>query len=228
MSTPTGSTESGAGADPPVVLGDRSEHTRRLASAIAAGAVVEVPAPTPEATSWEWAWKPVLASWRAETRRREPAGSVVVCAWPRAVERVGLLEQTATDWRSVEVELARWTTALQLAGELCRDGGAIVLVTELPCALDSVGLVPLVGLSQGLIAFTRSIASAEGARDVRANSVTTQLWSTPPEITGSAPFLPSYPGGIEREVAGAVRMLLSSDASGVTGCVLPADGGRTW
>ncbi len=128
----------------------------------------------------------------------------------------------------MEIALARWTTALQLAGELCRDGGAIVLVTELPCALDAAGLVPLVSLSQGLIAFTRSIASAEGGRDVRANSVTTQLWSTPLEITGSAPFLPSYPGGIEREVAGAVRMLLSSDASGVSGCVLPADGGRTW
>ncbi len=235
MSTPTGddptparSSNPAGATDATLILGDQSEGTRRLASAIDAGTLIEVPEPLPETSSWEWTYKPTLASWRSENRERQPAGSIVVCAWPRALERVPLVERPELDWRSMEVELARWTTALQLAGELCRGGGAIVLVTELPCALDAAGLVPLVGLSQGLIAFARSIAAAEGSRNVRANCVTTQLWSTPPELAGSAPFLPSYPGSIEREVAGAVRMLLSPDSSGVSGCVVPADGGRTW
>jgi hypothetical protein len=38
--------------------------------------------------------------------------------------------------------------------------------------------------------------------------------------------LPSFPGRVDREVAGAVRLLLSPDAVGITGSTLAATGGR--
>jgi hypothetical protein len=60
------------------------------------------------------------------------------------------------------------------------------------------------------------------------NAVGTQISTAPEKLLGLAPALSSFPGTIHKEVAGAVRMVLSPDASGVTGTLVRADSGRAW
>jgi NAD(P)-dependent dehydrogenase (short-subunit alcohol dehydrogenase family) len=81
-------------------------------------------------------------------------------------------------------------------------------------------------VADGLIALVRSLAASEGPRRVRVNAVTTELFTAPDVLTGAPPPLASFPGRIDVEVAGAVRMLLSPDSLGVTGTVVRAAGGR--
>jgi NAD(P)-dependent dehydrogenase (short-subunit alcohol dehydrogenase family) len=72
----------------------------------------------------------------------------------------------------------------------------------------------------------RSLAAIEGARGVRVNAVMTEVHTAPATPLGAAPALATFPGRIEVEVAGAVRLLLSTDAAGITGTALAADCGR--
>ena len=67
-----------------------------------------------------------------------------------------------------------------------------------------------------------------GARGVRANVVGTEIATAPELLLGLAPPLPSFPGTVDQQVAGAVRLLLSPDASGITGTLVRADSGRAW
>jgi hypothetical protein len=61
---------------------------------------------------------------------------------------------------------------------------------------------------------------------VRVNAVLTSIHTDPVGLLGSPPPLTTFPGRIAVEVAGAVRLLLSEDAAGVTGTALPATAGR--
>ena len=70
---------------------------------------------------------------------------------------------------------------------------------------------------------------------MRVNLVTTPARTAPggpsdPDgrVVAPPPPLDRYPGTIEDDVAGAVRMLLGPGAVGLTGTVLHADSGRSW
>jgi NAD(P)-dependent dehydrogenase (short-subunit alcohol dehydrogenase family) len=84
----------------------------------------------------------------------------------------------------------------------------------------------VVTVAEGVLTLVRSLAAREGGREVRVNAVTTELLTAPPVLAGPPPPLPSFPGRAEVDVAGAVRMLLSSDAIGITGSTVRAAGGR--
>ena len=101
-------------------------------------------------------------------------------------------------------------------------------MVERPVSLDAEGRAPFVAVAEGVITFARSLALGEGPRGVRINTVSTEVATAPARLFGSPPPLASFPGRAEREVAGAVRMLLSADAAGVTGSVVRADCGRAW
>lgn len=216
-----------------VLLASPDDHTRRLGQALGGATVVPVPDPSTGAghhhAPFAWGWKDRLTSWSHDVQRAQaPSSSVVVCAWPPPGEATMVVDLAENQWEQMEANFARWIVALQLAANLCRSGGAVVLVTEQPCALDTAGSGMQTALSQGLVAFTRSLAAALGADGVRVNTVTTTLWSAPEDPKGSPPYLASFPGTIEHDVAGAVRLLLDPRACGITGWVLPADQGRTW
>jgi NAD(P)-dependent dehydrogenase (short-subunit alcohol dehydrogenase family) len=178
----------------------------------------------------DWGWAAVLEDWRRDAAAGTPAAHVVVAVWPvdlgEPVELVG----TALDgWvERAEVGFARWFAAMGVAAARCGDGGAIVAVAERPAPLDCAGWAPEAGVADGVEAMVRSLARAEGRRGVRVNAVTTPVRTTRLPVVDPAPSLATFPGRIDHEVAGAVRMLLGADASGVTGTVVHADCGRSW
>lgn len=197
-----------------------------LAGSIAGATFVPTPAfpPTP---SWAWTWREPLERWRAGVAAGPRADDVVICTWPATVTATPMVDLEPGEWRErVEWPLALWFGALAAAAERCADGGSIVSVVEQPSALDAAGHAAVVAVADGLIALVRSLAAREGARQVRVNAVTTELFTAPEVLTGAPPPLASFPGRVDVEVAGAVRMLLSPDSSGVTGSVVRAAGGR--
>jgi NAD(P)-dependent dehydrogenase (short-subunit alcohol dehydrogenase family) len=102
------------------------------------------------------------------------------------------------------------------------------VLIEMPSALDSENWTAEVAVAEAAVALTRSLARAEGARGIRFNAVTTPVRMTGNQIlVAPPPPLDTFPGRLDREVVGAVRLLLQDDACGLTGTVLHADGGRT-
>ena len=167
-------------------------------------------------------------AWRAEVAGGPKREHVVVCVWPDPIPKVPLLEVDEDAWQDrFEAPYLLWNFALGAASRRCADGGAIVAVVQAPAALDAPGHTPELAIADGVLALVRSVAAAEGTRGVRANLVTTPIGLVEGEIIAPAPPLPGFPGTLETHVAGAVRALLSNDSAGLTGRVLPADGGRS-
>lgn len=178
----------------------------------------------------DWRWASALEQWRREQRS---AGRryrrIVVAPWPDTRSSSTLLETDLETWSArCETALAVWFTALGCAQELCSDGGSIVAVAETPAPLDSAEWAPEVAVADAVVALVKSLARSEGERAVRVNAVTTPWRISTPDCVAPAPPLASFPGRLDEEVAGAVRMLLTPDAQGLTGSVLRADCGRSW
>lgn len=175
----------------------------------------------------EGGWGDLLATWRASIDAGPPTDRVVVCAWTDPGPPVPMAELPPAAWRArVEWPTALWFTTLVAAAHRCADGGALVVVVERPATLDAPGHAPTVAVGDGVVNLVRSLAAVEGARGVRVNAVTTELHTAPDPLLGAAPPLATFPGRVEVEVAGAVRLLLSPDAAGITGTALAADCGR--
>ncbi len=207
-------------------IGETSEATATLARSLGVPAGVSVPQQPPTPT-WSWNWRSTLERWRSELVDGPPVDHVVVCTWPPTITSVPIIGLLPEEWRvQVEWPLALWFNALAVAAQRCADGGSIVAVIELPSAIDAFGHGAVVMVAEGLLTLVRSLAAREGGRQVRVNAVTTELFTAPPVLAGSPPPLASFPGRVEVEVAGAVQMLGSSAASGLTGAVLRATEGR--
>jgi NAD(P)-dependent dehydrogenase (short-subunit alcohol dehydrogenase family) len=152
---------------------------------------------------------------------------VVVAPWDEGVAWAPLGEVDLDGWMArCEVPLARWWAAMGVAARRCADGGAIVAVVEAPPPIDSAGWAPAAAVADAAENMIRSLAHAEGARGVRANTVTTPVRLQHAPLVDPQPPLANFPGTIAGEVAGAVRLLLDGDAAGVTASVVHADSGR--
>lgn len=213
---------------PPLFVGQPTGLVAELGTALGAS-VVSPPPPPAEGLSWDWGWSPDIVRWGATLEEGAPVASAVVCTWDDLPAATPLVEQGSSAWmRQVELPLAVWFTAIVAAAARCHDGGSLVVVVELPGALDGHGRADVVAVGEGLVALARSAALVHGERSVRVNVVATELATAPDTLAGMAPALPTFPGRAAHEVAGAVRMLASPDAAGVTGTVVRADGGRAW
>ena len=169
----------------------------------------------------------VLEAWRAEVAAGPAWGRIVVAVWQETPAPAPLLDLSPDEWTArAEGPLLAWNLAIGAAAARYADGGAIVAVAEAPAPLDSAGFAPESGLADAVSALCRSVAQAEGARAVRANIVTTPARLTTGDVVTPA-RLASFPGRLDPEVVGAVRLLLSEEASGVTGRTLVVDAGRS-
>jgi NAD(P)-dependent dehydrogenase (short-subunit alcohol dehydrogenase family) len=210
-----------------LLIGSAGADVRRLAAALDA-ALLALP---DEATrvAAEWSWADELERWRASESAGPKAERIAVAAWP--AEQIGGpstgLDVAAWELRT-EQRLARWAVALGVAVARVADGGSIVAVAEGPTPLECSGWAPETAIAEGVRALARSLALSEGGRGVRVNTVSTPARFPFEELVHPAPPMPTFPGTLEREVAGAVRMLLSADAAGVTGGIVHADAGRAW
>lgn len=211
----------------PLVIGAIVPATAALAEALGAPLVAAPALPPPK--GWDWSWKGAIDTWTAELEDRPQADHVVVCTWSAPAPPAPLADAGGTRWvTGVEQPLALWFATVVTAARCCADGGALVVVVERPAAIDAAGFAEATIVGEGLVTLTRSLGHAEGPRGVRVNAVVSQLTTVPEALAGLPPMVASFPGTADREVAGAVRLALSEDASGISGTALRADGGRSW
>lgn len=166
--------------------------------------------------------------WRTRIAGGAQCSRVVLVPWNEDPKRGELMALNSEEWRErFEVPYLRWNFALGAAARRVRDNGAVVGVIQNPAALDAPGWTPEFAVGDGVLALIRSIAASEGARGVRANLVSTPIGLVTSDVILPEPPLPLFPGQVEAEVAGCVRLLLSPDSKGLTGRLLSADGGRS-
>jgi 3-oxoacyl-[acyl-carrier protein] reductase len=113
-----------------------------------------------------------------------------------------------------------------------RRSGAIVNLSSIVGVHGNPGQTNYGASKAGIIGFTKSLARELGSRGVRANVVapgyvTTRLTDVLPEEAQQAMLANTPLGrlGDPADVAGAVRFLVSDEASFITGEVLLVDGG---
>ncbi len=214
------------GGVPPTFIGTDAPDAATLAQALGAGPTAVCPA-GPAAPAWDWDWAGTLAGWRRHVEALPVADHLVVCTWRDVTPGTPLLELDPARWRrEVEWPTALWFSTLAVATGRCRDGGAVVVVTDRPATLDAAGQSAVLTVGEGLVNLVRSLAAREGGRGVRVNAVLSARPTPAHGRPGSPLPLATVPGRVDVEVAGAVRLLLADDAAGVTGVALAATGGR--
>jgi NAD(P)-dependent dehydrogenase (short-subunit alcohol dehydrogenase family) len=210
-----------------LVIGRDFGPTRQLRAALGADRLLAVPEVEDAGGTRREGWPTTLGRWEQQSEDLGDFSSVVIACWDEIDAPSPFVDVDGTAWSSqLEQRLTTWAVATKVGIARCADGGAVVVVVERPAALDAVGRSMLVGVAEGVLGLMRSVAVSEGPRAVRVNAVTTELWTAPEELLGPTPALASFPGRVDVEVAGAIRLLLSEDAAGVTGSVVSSDGGR--
>ncbi len=204
--------------DPILVLGSDCDAVQRLTRRLEAEfeALPELAAPE------------TFEQWRAKTAAGEKRGRILIAPWNERPQRGELMTLDSPEWRArFEVPFLLWNFALGAAARRVADDGAVVGLIQSAAALDAPGWTPEFAVADGALSLVRSIAASEGTRGVRANLVSTPIGLVTSDVILPRPPLALFPGELEEEVAGCVRLLLSQDAKGLTGRLLSPDGGRS-
>lgn len=152
---------------------------------------------------------------------------------------------TATDispesWdRTIAVNLTGTFNACRAAipAMLESGGGSIINTSSSTGAHDAIGgLVSYVASKGGVTMLTKALAIDYATQGIRVNAIAPGPTDTPmlrdaiPSEQERAEFAKSFPMerlGHPDEIASVVSFLASSDASFVTGAIIPVDGGQT-
>jgi 3-oxoacyl-[acyl-carrier protein] reductase len=166
----------------------------------------------------------------------DEAGDLDILVNNAGVTRDGLIARMPDDdWRAVlEINLSSvfYTCRAAARGMMRRRSGAIVNLSSIVGVHGNPGQTNYAASKAGIIGLTKSLARELGSRGVRANVVApgyvkTRLTDVLPE-EAQASMLANTPLGRlgdPADVAGAVRFLVSDEASFITGEVLLVDGG---
>jgi 3-oxoacyl-[acyl-carrier protein] reductase len=166
----------------------------------------------------------------------EAAGEISILVNNAGLTRDGLIARMPDDdWRTVidtNLSSVFYTCRAVTRGMMKRRAGAIVNVSSVVGVHGNAGQTNYAASKAGIIGFTKSLARELGGRGVRANVVapgyvTTQLTDVlPAEVTEvMRTSTPLGRLGSPEDVAGAVRFLVSDEASFITGEVVLVDGG---
>lgn len=202
-----------------IVIGSDCDATRRIVAGLGA-TLVTVPGDADD-RAWE--------NWRHDLGTRKRETQIVVALFPEVRSPCAVMALSTDAWIARgEEPLLHWMMALGAAALCCADGGSIVAVVDSAPPLDSAGLAAESGVAEAVETLVRSLALSEGKRGVRVNTVTTpcRVLNGPP--IAPDPPLAGFPGTLDEDVLGAVRLLLSDDAAWLSGRCLPADRGRSW
>ena len=166
----------------------------------------------------------------------DEAGDIDILVNNAGLTRDGLIARMPDeDWRAVlETNLSAvfYTCRAAARGMMRRRAGAIVNLSSIVGVHGNPGQTNYGASKAGIIGFTKSLARELGSRGVRANVVApgyiaTRLTDVLPEEARDAMLTNTPLGrlGDPADVAGAVRFLVSDEASFITGEVLLVDGG---
>jgi 3-oxoacyl-[acyl-carrier protein] reductase len=146
-----------------------------------------------------------------------------------------LARMSDEDWRTVldtNLSSVFYTCRAVTRPMMRKRGGAIVNLSSIVGVHGNFGQANYAASKAGIIGFTKSLARELGSRGVRANVVApgyvrTRLTEVLPEEATTTMVANTPLGRIAepREIAGAVRFLVSDEASFITGEVLLVDGG---
>lgn len=179
--------------------------------------------------SGSWAFTDTIEGWAAELAAGDPLDRIVLATWLEHPPADSFADLSEAAWlTSVEYELALWARTIVAVAGRAAPGASIAVIVDRPSPLDAVGHVPALAVAEGLRILARSAALVHGERMVRINTIAASLDTSARHLVGMAPALPTFPGRIAIEIAGAVRALWRNDTIGVTGTVLTVDGGRSW
>jgi 3-oxoacyl-[acyl-carrier protein] reductase len=166
----------------------------------------------------------------------EEAGDVDILVNNAGLTRDTVLARMSDDdWRAVidtNLSSVFYTCRAVTRPMMRRRGGAIVNVSSVVGVHGNFGQTNYAASKAGIIGFTKSLARELGSRGVRANVVApgyvkTRLTDELPEEATKLMLENTPLGRIAEpdEIAGAVRFLVSDEASFITGEVLMVDGG---
>lgn len=140
-------------------------------------------------------------------------------------------------WRSVlDTNLTGSFLALRAAARLMRrhGGGSIVAISSTSALAPPAGQANYAAAKAGLMALVRVLAKELGEHGIRVNAVvpgfvdTAMTRQMPPEqLDRALAHVPLGRIGAPEEIAPVVRLLLSDEASYITGTSLVIDGGLT-
>ncbi len=152
------------------------------------------------------------------------------------VTRDGLaVRMKASDWERVlktNLEGAFLCIQQVLPGMMRNRWGRIVNITSVVGQAGSAGQANYAASKAGLIGLTKALAQEMGSRNITVNAVAPGYIAT--DMTRDLPeelkqkmlaAIPLARMGTSEDVAGAVRFLVSEDASYITGHVLSVNGG---
>jgi 3-oxoacyl-[acyl-carrier protein] reductase len=166
----------------------------------------------------------------------DEAGELDILVNNAGLTRDGLIARMPDeDWRVVldtNLSSVFYTCRAAARGMMRRRAGAIVNVSSIVGVHGNPGQTNYAASKAGIIGFTKSLARELGSRGVRANVVAPgyvkkRLTDVLPDEAQAAMLTNTPLGrlGDPGDVAGAVRFLVSDEASFITGEVLLVDGG---
>jgi len=161
-----------------------------------------------------------LVALGAELVGSEGPVDVVVHVVTGDLDEVLLADLTLEAWdRRCDLPIRDAIDVAQAAhARMAGRGGRIVFVTPSLGLTGAAGLVPLATAAEGVRSLAKTAARQWGPDGIRVSCVARR-------VAGPVVAIPTFEDPGVEDVAGAIALLASDEASGVTGATLVVDGG---